>query len=295
MNLTQTDTENTQSRSLIPDLLPTGLVLLAGRAKIGKSPLALQIAVAVGVGGRIFGRPAPQGNVLYLALEDSARRMKHRLLKQNAPATATIQFEFTWEALFEQGGQALLSQLDRQRYSLVIIDTWARLLGTIPTGQAERLNAYLYLLWSTAIERNMTILLIDHQRKGSGDTLLDGSTPVKTGPFDLVMELQRDRGKKNATLKRTEHTIEKQELTLHFDRDTCCWECLDDAKTLAGSEREQEVLQAIARLGTPTHRELVEATGQERSNCFRRIQDLIAKGKVRQIEGRPARFMLTGE
>ena len=38
---------------VVPGLLPTGLSTLAGRPKMGKSWLALQVACAVGAGGRV--------------------------------------------------------------------------------------------------------------------------------------------------------------------------------------------------------------------------------------------------
>lgn len=38
----------------VPELLPVGLVVLAGRPKLGKSWLPLQIAVAVGSGGMVL-------------------------------------------------------------------------------------------------------------------------------------------------------------------------------------------------------------------------------------------------
>ena len=84
-------------------------------------------------------------------------------------------------------------------------------------------------------------------------------------------------------------------LALRFERETGCWVCLGDAETIVTGERDKEILAAIAQLGAPTHREITDVTGQDRSHCFRRLQELIVKGKVRQIDGRPARYMRTGE
>ena len=63
---------------VVDNLLPHGLTILAGRPKLGKSWLALQIAGAVGSGGEVLGRPVTRGKVLYLALEDTARRLRDR-------------------------------------------------------------------------------------------------------------------------------------------------------------------------------------------------------------------------
>lgn len=52
------------------------------------------------------------------------------------------------------------------------------------------------------------------------------------------------------------------------------------------------VLAAISQLGTPTHAEIVELTGQDRSNCHRRLRKLISANKVIQLAEYPARFKL---
>ena len=59
-----------------------GLTLLAARPKIGKTWLALDIAIAVATGGYCLGDiKCEQGDVLFLALEDNKRRMQRRLTK----------------------------------------------------------------------------------------------------------------------------------------------------------------------------------------------------------------------
>lgn len=293
-------TEFPEPRYLIPDLLPAGLAALGARPKIGKSWLGLQISVAVGTGGRIFDQPVQKGRVLYLALEDSARRMKQRLLKQGAPEAANVRFEFAWRPLLEGGMDELIDEIRIGRYSLVVVDTLARAMGYLDPNKAAEMNVYLGALQRVAVDRNMTILLIDHHRKGNGgdnsDVIDDliGAT-AKAGVLDVAMGLYRARGEKNATLKLTGRDIEERELAMHFDRETGCWECLGDAGEIVSSEHEQVILEAIAKLGAPAHKEIADATGQDRSNCFRRIQGLIDKGKIKQIDGRPARFVLVAE
>ena len=49
---------------IVPGILPEGLTLLAGKPKLGKSWLALDIAVAVASGGSVLGRECEPGPVL---------------------------------------------------------------------------------------------------------------------------------------------------------------------------------------------------------------------------------------
>jgi RecA-family ATPase len=249
----------------------------------------------VGAGSSFFDQPAQKGRVLYLALEDSPRRMKSRLQKQQATAQANVRFEFSWQPLLEGGLDPLLRAIDYHRYNLVIIDTLARALGYVDPNKQAEMNLYLGTLQRAAVERNMTILLIDHHRKGNGGegNVIDdiiGAT-AKGGVLDVAWGLYRARGEKTATLKLTGRDIEERELAMRFDRTTGCWACLGDAETIIDSEQEQAVLEALKKLGAPTNREIADVTGQDRSNCFRRIQELIVKGKVRQLTGSPVRYM----
>ena len=54
----------------VQGLLPEGVTLLAGKPKLGKSWMALGIAIAISTGGVALGtRPVEEGDVLYMALK----------------------------------------------------------------------------------------------------------------------------------------------------------------------------------------------------------------------------------
>ena len=67
-------------RYVVHRLVPEGLTLFAGDAKIGKSWAVLGMGLAVTTGERVFGYfDTEPGDVLYFALEDSRQRLKDRL------------------------------------------------------------------------------------------------------------------------------------------------------------------------------------------------------------------------
>ena len=69
----------------IPGMIPSGLSILGGGPKIGKSIMALQLGIGVAIGGYVFGKiQVQQGDVLYLALEDNERRLQERIENSNA-------------------------------------------------------------------------------------------------------------------------------------------------------------------------------------------------------------------
>src|SRR5947207_6788904 len=72
----------------IPGLIPEGCILFAGRPKLGKSWFVLQLALAVASGENAFGDfPVSRGDVLYLALEDTRRRLQSRVKRLLADAS----------------------------------------------------------------------------------------------------------------------------------------------------------------------------------------------------------------
>src|SRR5215203_4885355 len=69
-------------RWTVPGILPEGVTILSGKAKMGKSWLALGWCLAVASGGAALGkRKVEKGEALYLALEDNPRRLQQRLKK----------------------------------------------------------------------------------------------------------------------------------------------------------------------------------------------------------------------
>jgi hypothetical protein len=120
---------------IVEGLLPEGITLFAGKPKLGKSWLALQIGYGIASGSEVLGRPAQQGSVLYAALEDNNRRLKHRMCKI-APYTATwperLHFATEWPRLDDGGLDAFRSWVDATPDArLLIVDTLATVRPSI--------------------------------------------------------------------------------------------------------------------------------------------------------------------
>ena len=116
---------------VVDDLLPQGLHLLAGAPKIGKSWLALWLAVMVAKGDPIWSMGVKQGTTLYLCLEDSTLRIQNRLFEITDDAPASVHFTTNSDTL----GKGLEEQLcaflaEHPDTVLVIIDTLQMIRGT---------------------------------------------------------------------------------------------------------------------------------------------------------------------
>lgn len=64
---------------IVDGLIPQGVNVLSGAAKIGKSWLMLWLGLQVSQGLPVWGIPTMHCDVLYLCLEDTQRRIKDRL------------------------------------------------------------------------------------------------------------------------------------------------------------------------------------------------------------------------
>src|SRR5262249_44007760 len=94
---------------VVPGLIPSeGATLICSKPKVGKSWLVLDIAIGATANRFVLGDLRPkQGDVLYLALEDSARRLQSRMTKLLGTFAETwppgLTFATQW-ARVDQGG-----------------------------------------------------------------------------------------------------------------------------------------------------------------------------------------------
>lgn len=120
-----------ETRWVVEGLLPEGLSLLCGKPKVGKSWMCLDLALTAAMGGRALGSfPVTEGRVLYLALEDSVRRLRQRLLELRKETTGPENLHFctSWDRLPNGGLDRLRDWLaGHPDTRLIVIDTLARI------------------------------------------------------------------------------------------------------------------------------------------------------------------------
>jgi len=284
---------------VVPDLLPAGFSILAGRPKQGKSFLALQLAVAFGTGGRFLDRPVPQGKVLYVALEDSPRRLQGRVREMGAPSDASVSFAFSWPALNAEGLDMLEDRVMADGLSLVVVDTLARAIGgRLDWDDVGAVTPLLGGLQQVALARDVCILAIDHHRKPGmvADVVDDimGSTG-KAAVADTIWGLYRKRGDRGAKLRVTGRDVAECELGVVFDGRTLCWQVEETADGVRAGSVQAEILAALAKLGgKATTKELAQALERDARNVSPEIAELVAKRVVVKGErcGREQPYLL---
>jgi hypothetical protein len=269
---------------IVPGLLPVGLATLGGRPKTGKSWLALQLAVAVACGGRFLDLPIERGKVLYIALEDSPRRLQQRLRFLHLPPGAPLAFALACQSLSETAGLiALQNRIVIELPDLVIIDTLARATSQVAGNSAWPMAGALAGLQRIVLQTNAAILTIDHHRKQAGFTAdpvddVLGSTG-KSRVIDTALGLYHPRGEPDAILRATGRDIEDKELALTFHSGTG-WTLKGDARAVAQDAAEEEALAALARLGKADTAAIARELGKARPSLIPVLKRLESRGQI---------------
>lgn len=242
---------------VVPGLLSEGLNILAGKPKLGKSWLALNLALTIAVGGKALGDvETVAGDVLYLSLEDRLRRVQDRARKVlgglKVPANGRLTIAVEWLKADRGGLWQLMDWLEAAPSPrLVIVDVWAR----FRTPSVGRRSAYDEDYDAACEVKGMvdrygaSLLVVHHCKKGKAEDVIEevSGTLGLSGAADGVTVLTRARCDTEATLHVTGRDVDEKQLALKFDPATCCWTSEGDAKLKTASKTKERVFEAFRR------------------------------------------------
>lgn len=230
-----TDEERKPPEFIVEGMIPCGLSFLSGPPKARKTFLALQMAAAVATGNPFLGRSTKKCDVVYLDLEGSKSRVSTRSDRMTIQIPRNVYITNRVQKKLSDGLVEELRKLHRERpqIRLVIIDTYSRARGNVKGGGANAYDqdvAFLEPVQQMAIEENIAILFIHHDKKGAGfasDSFerLSGTMGI-SGSADAVLNLILD-GKRfdgKATLEFTPRDAKGGEVNLVFDERFCEWQ-----------------------------------------------------------------------
>jgi hypothetical protein len=248
-------------RYIVPGFVAEGCTLLAGRPKLGKSWLMLDVALAVAAGRYCLGDArCEQGEVLYLALEDNERRLQRRIDKLLGA------FAEEWPSAFEyatewprsnEGGIAAIRDwiIGAANPRLVIVDV----LAMFKPARGDRETLYeadynsLKELQALASEFGIGIVAVHHTRKSgsdSGDPVekISGTLGL-SGAADAFLILDRDG--QGTSLAGRGRDVEEVETAISFDRDACRWRVLGEAADVRRTDERNTVLEILLSADEP--------------------------------------------
>lgn len=275
----------------IPGILPEGMTLLAGKPKAGKSFLSIQMVAAVATGDcSMFGAPDMEpGDVLYLALEDSPRRLQKRARDiRMGPISARTHFATTWPR-FDQVGIEMLAQWHDAHPSarLIIIDTLRAIKAPAKGRQSaydEDASSVAPLHEFTKSRPGLAVLVIHHTRKQESSDVFDliSGTRGLSGVFDTLMVLSHD-ALGNATLSAQGRDLESYSKALERDLRTGGWRFVGEALPRAKTGERQELLDLLTQAGVPVALgQLAESVRKKSDTTHRLLAGLAAEGLVCQ-------------
>lgn len=209
---------------VIEDMVPKGLTVLAGSPKSCKSWMALDMALAVTAGRLFLGKATRECDVLYLALEDTDKRLHDRLTtleESNRRLHLATKCSKLDEGFIKQISEYLDNNHEVQ---LIIVDT----LQKIRVSDAVSSNSNMYgreydelsKLKEFADRRGIAILVIHHLRKlqDRNDPLNDilGSTAM-SGVADSILILKKERTRTNGELLSVGRDSPQWKMKMNFE------------------------------------------------------------------------------
>ena len=274
----------------IPNILPEGLNILAGKPKMGKSVFSLNISISIACGGKALSEiEVEKGAVLYLALEDTKRRLQSRLkaMMQDRSAPNNLYLETVWPKIGDGGIKALDKRIrEIPGLRLVIIDTLKKIK---PVQKSQNKSLYdidyelVTAVKSLADKYSVSILIIHHLRKTESDDVMDdfSGTFGLTGAADGLLAFIRKTGQANAVLHIVGRDVDAAEYALKYHPDIWTWELLGDAQEVKTTALQQLVYDTIKKAEQPIKpKEIEQITKIKYRTISSILNQLINEGSI---------------
>jgi RecA-family ATPase len=285
-----------EPRWAVKDLIPEGSTIICGKPKSGKSIAALNLAVGITSGNnRVFGNmKVESGGVLYLALEDTERRLKERLEKMLADGgvgSKELHLVTEWPHMGVGGLEKLEEKIKSvPNLRLVIIDT----LGRFKPPRPGNTNIYDFdysvtsQITAVAHRHNISIVIIHHLRKLESDDRFDdvSSSYGITGGVDTVVVLLSGGIKADSLMMIRGRDVEEETYVMKFHPQYLSWNIKGREDEIMTTDNFQKVFNAIAKAGKPLGPKQISQISGIDYDYTRRLVQLMVKNGALIKEGR---------
>ena len=271
---------------VVPGLVPEGLTLLVGKPKAGKSWAMLQMGIAVARGEPFLTEEScEQGDVLFLALEDSPSRLRQRTIT-HLGASAEEEWPDSLHGMVEcpklgEGFEETIRafKADHPELRMVVVDVLARVRAE-NTHQISYQSDYdaIAKLQTLALDLGIAIVVVHHTRKAEAtDDPLDAinGTSGLAGAADAIFVLGNDK-KGHKTLYGRGREVPDVELALEFKN--CRYTVLGQAKDVAMSKERRRIREALLDAGGPLGPKAVADAISEPYDNVRKLMGAMLSG-----------------
>ena len=241
--------------SIMEGILHTGLYILAGAPKLGKSFLAEQIAYHVATGKPLWEYKINQGSVLYLALEDTYQDIQQRLYRMfGIETTEKLHFAVCAHQLNTELDKQLTGFINKhQDTRLIIIDTLQKIRKSNSSqyNYAEDYNE-ISLLKKFADDNQICLIVVHHTRKQKSEDNFDmilGTNGISGAANGSLLMYADNRIGKNVNLEIIGRNQQSMKLHLNRNQDTLVWE-LEKTETELWKSPPDPILESISQMLT---------------------------------------------
>jgi hypothetical protein len=281
----------------VQGLVPSeGVTLICSKPKIGKSWLLLDLCIGATADRFVLGEIKPQqGSVLYLALEDSLRRLQSRGSKLLPTFTGQwpegLTVAIDWRRVDQGGLDDIREWVNETRKAgrnvvFVAVDVLRMVRPPNQGKQSAYENDYQAImgLHQLAMELGIAILIAHHTRKQEADDLIDmvNGTFGLTGASDTIIVI--DRKSQGAIFDVRGRDVEGNELAVEFNKATCRWTILGAAKEVHRNDTRKQILAALAN-GPLTPAAVTRATGCNSSTVRVTLGRMAEDGEIQHFDG----------
>jgi hypothetical protein len=277
-------------------IMAEGVTILCSKPKFGKSWLVYDLCIACAMNRITLGEYHPaQGDVLYLALEDSKRRLQRRMQKLlpgfEGAWSQNLTITTSWRRLHEGGLDDIrdwykqTKEKEGGRPLMVAIDVLAKVRrpsGNRPAYEAD--YEALTGLHELSHELGIAIVVVHHTRKLAADDLMEmvSGTYGMTGAVDTVLVMASKAT--GSVLDIRGRDVEAAELALQFNKDSCKWTVLGNAAEVHVSDQRKAITHALTEAGMPMKiTELVAATGMKRNPLELLLGKMVKDGAIKRV------------
>ena len=207
-------------RFFVDGLITSGLYILAGYPKVGKSWLALDICLSIATGRDVLSARTIKGTALYLCLEDNKARMQERIYELTDEPADDLHFVLMADKIGAGIEEQIESFVMQHRDTCVVfIDTLQMIRGaSIDNAYAADYND-LSSLKAVADKLGIAIVLVHHLRKTKDAdpfNMISGTTGISGCADGSFVLIKSGRSEHKAALYCTGRDIEDKEIGLEF-------------------------------------------------------------------------------
>lgn len=278
----------------VPGFVPAGFTILGGGPKVGKSLMALHLGLGIATGRQVLGSiDVEQGDVLYLALEDTQRRLQDRInMSDFSDSEDLSRLTLTTQVprQHEGGLEYIEWWLDEHKNArLVIIDTLQKFRKQLTSKGNMYGEDYdvIAQIKGAADKRNVAFLALHHLKKMNakeellGDWInqFSGSAGL-SGSADTLLVLKRERTSSRGILRRTGRDVEEKDFSMTLEG--LNWNVEGEAEVLTMPAWKKQILDYLKEHRSVTPSELATACGLFLNTAKQNLRRLEKEGAIRK-------------